>query len=131
MKNEPSSHKSKYDEIAHQSGVFDIKNYDKLKQKPIQQIWRDHLLCLSIIQNQHIDGKYLFIYPRDNIQCENAINIYKDCLKLDVENTYFIAVTLEKIIKAISQVSEEESVNSWFNIFYDRYLNFKRINELS
>lgn len=131
MKDKPSSHKDKYDEVAQRSGIFDKNNYDKLKQKPIQQIWREHLLCLSIIQNQHIDGKYLFIYPQDNIQCENAIKQYKECLKSDVENTYFIAITLEKIIETIRQVSDKKSTNSWFEIFYQRYLDFSKIDELN
>ena len=44
LSDKPASHKSRYDEVAEAMGCF-REDIGPLKEKPLQQIWRDHLLA--------------------------------------------------------------------------------------
>jgi hypothetical protein len=125
LKDKPSSHKDRYEEISEESGFFDLSQLEKLKEKPIQQIWRDHLLTLSLfISNKdYLRGDFIYLYPFDNTECVNAIEEYKRTFLPNKEN-YFKPLTIEKIVGIL----EEKSTEKWITEFKDRYLNFEKIN---
>lgn len=124
LKDKPSSHKERYEEISKESGFFDLSQLEKLKEKPIQQIWRDHLLTLSLFvsNKDYLRGDFIYLFPSENLECVNGIKKYQQTFLPNKEN-YFIPLTIEKIVEII----RNESAENWINEFEDRYLNFKKI----
>ncbi len=128
LKDNPSSHKKRYEEISIESGFFDLSHLEKLKERPIQQIWRDHLLTLSLfISNQDYQrGDFIYLYPSENTECVKAIENYEKTFLPNKEN-YFKPLTIEKIV----EVLKKNSTEIWINEFEDRYLNFNKIKNAS
>jgi hypothetical protein len=128
LKDNPSTHKETYEIISEKSGVFDLSQIQKLKEKPIQQIWRDHLLTLSlfITNNDYSIGDFIYLYPTKNTECKDGISQYKQIFKDNVEN-YFIPLTIEKLTETIKNYCDDK----WINEFEDRYLNFSKIEKAS
>ena len=129
MKEAPSEHKDRYEEIMAGSGIFHKDQLAKLKESPIQQIWRDHLLALSMykMNDDYEEGMFVFLYPEKNIECEQAVEKYKETfLEPDEEKNDFYPRTLEEVIAILRNSSSED----WIEKFYDRYLHFSKINEL-
>lgn len=124
LKNKPSAHKPRYEEIAIKSGVFQLSKLKELKTSPIQQIWRDHLLALSMskINKDYDFGDFIYLYPKDNTHCQNGVDKYQETLNKNVES-HFIPLTIEKFVAALKEVCKD----SWITDFEDRYLNFEKI----
>ncbi len=122
LKGKAASHRSRYDEIAQIMGCFRPETLNDLKQQPLQQIWRDHLLAGI---HKHIDsfeeGAFVFLYPIDNPHCNEAIQAYQE--KLSNQDS-FLAWTLEDLVESIQRNSEQP----WIELFVDRYLDFYKIN---
>ena len=122
----PSSHKKRYEEVSEESEVFDMSKLEELKKKPIQQIWRDHLLALSMskINKEYDFGDFVYLYPKGNTNCQNGVNKYQTVIKENTES-HFIPLTLEKFIEELKKICDE----NWVSDFEDRYLNFEKINK--
>lgn len=121
---EPSTHKETYEDISIKSGIFNMALLSKLKDKPIQQIWRDHLLVLSMFikNNDYQVGDFIYLYPAENLNCKSGIEQYEFTFNNSKEN-YFKPLTLEKLVKTIKSFSSE----NWIKEFEDRYLRFEKI----
>ncbi len=120
---EPSTHKNRYEVISVQSGIFNMSFLDKLKEKPIQQIWRDHLLALSmfLINKDYKTGDFIYLYPAENINCQAGIQQYMLTFYTSPEN-YFKPLTLQKLVETIKSFSSE----NWIIEFENRYLKFEK-----
>ena len=128
LKDKPSTHKIRYEEISNDSKFFDMSQLDNLKAKPIQQIWRDHLLTLSmfISNKDYYRGDFIYLYPSGNRECVKAITKYKETFLPDKES-YFNPLTIEKFVEVLKKYSFEK----WILNFEDRYLNFNKIKQLT
>jgi hypothetical protein len=124
MDDPPARHRERYDEVAAAAGIFREDRLNELHQAPLQQIWRDHLLVLSMIQAGDIDeGCFAFVYPKDNHKCAAAITRYLDCLT----RTDTIAVwTLNEVVSAIRR----NGGSLLAAMLTDRYLAFGKIDRL-
>jgi hypothetical protein len=123
---EPAPHRARYDEIAAAMGCFDAAAFDRLRRKPIQQVWRDHLLAGSLgldRERGYADGFFAFLYPRENENCARAVEMYAACLTTE---TSFAPWTLEGLVAAI----EAEGGGAWIRTFARRYLWFERVDSL-
>jgi len=117
----PAEHRTRYDEIAANVGCFQGFATARLKASPLQQIWRDHLLAHALVQGGAYDeGSFLFLYPRDNARCANAVAMYRACL---TEPSAFDAWTLEEVTDAVRL----HGGGPWIAAFTDRYLAFEKI----
>ena len=125
LDNSPASHKKRYEKISRQSEVFNMSYLSKLKGKPLQQIWRDHLLSLSLSQDYDDYGEFVYLYPQDNTECSNAINDYIKTFN-KTSNSYFIPLIMEKVIKVIKSYCNE----NWVFEFKNRYLDFSKVDKL-
>jgi hypothetical protein len=118
LNDSPSDHKPRYNEIAKMMGCFAPEHLAKLKQKPLQQIWRDHLLAGA---HEHVDGfddgLFILLYPEANEACDKAAKDYGDCLTC--HQTYE-AWTLEQFRDALVLFTSD----AWVNDFTTRYLDF-------
>jgi hypothetical protein len=122
LKDRPACHRPRYDQIAEQMGCFRRECLASLKSKPLQQIWRDHLLAGSMLERGDFeDGFFVFLYPRDNPHCARAASDYQDCL---LDRDTFVVWTLEEVTGAIQQCTQAV----WIDRFADRYLNFAKID---
>lgn len=122
LKVEPEEHQTRYDEIAEMMGCFILEKMDDLKSPPLQQIWRDHLLSGILKKEDNFDeGTVVFLYPRDNPHCEDAILDYRECL---TESDSFHVWIMEDLIDVIQKDTQED----WVERFSDRYLNFMKVN---
>ena len=122
----PASHKDVYATIAEKSGVFEMTNLPRLKEKPLQQIWRDHLLALSmfITNDDYAVGDFIYLYPSDNSYCDVGVEAYKTTLN-GLGETYFKPLTTEKIVETI----KSHCADRWIEEFEDRYLDFGKIDK--
>lgn len=124
-----SNEDKKYNEVAVKSGLFTDKGLEELNGMPVglEQIWRDHLLALSIIQHKDYDeGFFVYLYPKDNKRCSDCLNEYFNKLKSQTPDTnFFHPLEMEKLVDTIKQHASAD----WINKFYDRYLNFEKIKQ--
>ena len=67
-------------------------------------------------------GLYVFLYPQDNSQCEQAVQAYSACL---TDSSSFGSVTLEKVVAALRMQTQAE----WVRAVADRYLAWERVEE--
>ncbi|MBE9502302.1 MAG: hypothetical protein KAX23_05565 [Dehalococcoidia bacterium] len=129
--------RERYQEVADKSGIFkEEKKYrTELLFSNIHQIWRDHLLAWSILQEEndkYKHGLYMFLYPKDNIQCFRAISKYLKTFKKDDEQVNrFYPVTIESVINILKNIPKRRGDAKWVEDFENRYLNFEQIKDLT
>lgn len=117
-----SNHHNHYDEITDAMGCFAAESGAELKKAPSRQIWRDHLLAGSLLQaHDYDDGIFVFLYPKDNLHCLSAIDKYRSCL---MDEKTLAVRTLESVVAQLRRHSDA----AWINSFYDRYLDFSKID---
>lgn len=127
----PASFKETYKRVAIQSGKFTEKGIAELcgMPKSLEQIWRDHLLSLSLLPPINTDfeeGLFVFLYPKDNQECANAFKRYTNYLKSPIESG-IESLYMEDFISILKQESSEK----WISDFEDRYLRFEKIYEVA
>lgn len=58
--------------------LFLQEHLDNFKKPPLFQLWRKHLLSLSILKNKlYEEGFFLFLFPYGNDECYTEANIYR------------------------------------------------------
>lgn len=126
LNDEPAPHRPRYDELAAAMGCFDASTMPRLRQKPLQQVWRDHMLAGSLLLDRergYEDGFFAFLYPKDNANCARAVESYSACLTTTIT---FAPWTLEALVEAIKIAGG----GAWIELFERRYLGFERIEAL-
>lgn len=125
LRNKAATHRPRYDELADMMGCFRPGHPKQLRNTPLQQIWRDHLLTGSM---QHLsefdDGFFALLYPKDNAACSQAALSYSNCLS---STRTFVAWILESVAQAIKRHSDAD----WIDRLIDRYLDFGKLDRLS
>lgn len=122
LQNKPAVMRQRYFEIASQMGCFKSNAMEQLQQKPLEQIWRDHMLAGSILQADDFDdGFFVFLYPKDNNHCSQAIKDYRNCL---TDSKTFEAWLIEDVVSTIEQFTQDR----WIHLLYDRYLDFDKLH---
>jgi hypothetical protein len=124
LKDEEAMHKERYEEVARGMNCFKSEAYQVLRKRPLEQIWRDHLLAGSMLLNGDFDtGIFVFLYPKDNTYCSDAVDSYISCLS---DTSTFQAWTMEDVFDVLSKLAPE----NWSDEFFDRYLAFSKIDKL-
>ena len=123
LQDKPSDHHARYDEVADAMGCFREGCRDALRAKPLQQIWRDHLLAGSLMLADGFDGGvFVFLSPAGNEACNRAVAAYRDCL---VSGRTFEHWTAESVVSAIREYCSE----AWVGTLWDRYLDFAKVDD--
>jgi hypothetical protein len=126
--NEPLANlRPRYDEVSANSDLYFNPDESALRSSPLQQLWREHMLCQTMLDNGLYErGLFLVIYPEKNEDCANAVSKFRQHLKGPREGkSIFAAVTLEDCIKELREIGEGKSADALFA----RYLDFDRIEE--
>lgn len=122
LKDQPSTHKSRYEELSKSSRIFKNNSFETLKGKPIQQIWRDHLLSIAHLKHKnkkYHEGFFVYLYPEKNTECEEAVKKYREQLiTTDEEKTGFYILHLEKFVDIIIDTNPLD----WVLKFKQRYI---------
>ncbi len=117
LNDKPSTHKKRYDEIAEESNFFRAESLETLKSKPLQQIWRDHLLSIAM-RKDYKEGLFVFLFPSKNEECVKAVNSYLGQLKnSDEDANGFYPRHLEMFIETLAEIHKTE----WTNELKVRY----------
>lgn len=76
-----AKHKNEYLRVSENAMIFDLEHIEDMAKAPKFQIWRDHLLALSMLQaGLYNDGFFLFLYPYQNTDCKNGFQEYINAL---------------------------------------------------
>ena len=115
----PARHHGRYDEMAHEHGVFHNGALDRLRVPALQQLWLDHLLALALRANPDDgwdEGTFVLLSPSGNIDCTRAGHEYRACLR---DAGSFDARTLDEVVQAVRLVTGV----GWVDAVHDRYLD--------
>jgi hypothetical protein len=122
LSDEPAAHRTRYDEVTRAMGCFKPDRLAGLRRKPVEQIWRDHMLAGSMLlpPSPWETGLYVFLYPENNEACRAAVQLYRDYLSSD---RTFDSITLERVVEAI----ELETDAAWVRAVRGRYLGWHKL----
>jgi hypothetical protein len=121
LKQAPGRHRGRYEDVAEAMGAFVDPRAPELRAAPLQQVWRDHLLAGSLLIRGDYDlGAFVFLYPRDNVECHGAVTQYRRHLSNDAT---FTTWTLEKVVEAL----QTAGAGPWIQSFEARYLDWGRL----
>ena len=110
-------HKTEYHRLTTDK-VFKPNAIEFVTQIPISQIWRDHLLSLAH-QKDYKEGFFVFLYPKNNSQCQKGVDEYKKYLiSENEEQTGFYPRYLDDFIQNLTELSNAK----WINELKKRYL---------
>lgn len=90
----------RYCEVAERAGAFVDGWREKIIGTDLQQIWRDHLLVLAMLQHSSKAwswGKFVLVYPSENPSFASASRRYAALLR---ESSTYEARTIEELLGA-------------------------------
>ncbi len=116
----PAETRARVLEVARGSGLFAEEALTTLAQPPLQQIWFDHLLALSMLQADRgrwgDNGLFVFLHPAANEPSYRVVPEYQRNLKA---HRTFQRMTLEECVGAL-----QATVGApWVHAFGRRYLD--------
>ncbi len=110
--------KEQYATLTNNCGLFKPHSVDFLRQPPLSQIWRDHLLCIATRQD-YDEGFFVFLFPSKNSHCQKGVDVYKKYLAFDNdEQNCFYPRYLDDFIKTMTTISTAD----WTTELKQRYL---------
>jgi hypothetical protein len=95
--------KPRYDELSEASGLFTDPTAMAFRTNPLQQLWREHLLAQSMIDNGlYGEGYIVVIAPALNYHVQDATEAYQAQLREPEDGKVrFVNLTLEDVIEVI------------------------------
>jgi hypothetical protein len=124
LQGDPVPHRPAYDEIASKMACFQPDALPRLRQSPLQQLWRTHLLAgATKMAGSYDDAFFLFLYPDPNPHCQSAATAYAATL---TSPDTFLPITLETFARNL----RPHTKSPWLDRLQDRYLNFPKIDAL-
>ncbi len=123
---EPSATvRPRHEELSTAVGLYRSPDAIDLRNAPLQQLWREHLLSRSMIESGlYSKGRFVIIYPEQNNQCASAVHAYQNQLVTEApEKSGFQAVTLDKCVEVFRAIGEHKTADA----LYERYLDFGRV----
>ncbi|RZK26432.1 MAG: hypothetical protein EOO43_02875 [Flavobacterium sp.] len=99
------NYKERYATVTEESGIFINNSVPFLRQPPLSQIWRDHLLSIATKQD-YDEGFFVFLFPSGNTHCQAGVDNYRKYLANDLEEENgFCPRYLEDFINALADIS--------------------------
>ncbi len=114
----PARHRPRYDQVADDMGVFLPETRPRLRQQPLEQFWRDHLLAGSLVLHAASgfhEGSFAVVYPEGNTVVGEAVEAYGACLR---DASAFKVWTLERVLDAVRTLG----AGAWATTVRERYL---------
>ncbi|RZL20395.1 MAG: hypothetical protein EOO89_00380, partial [Pedobacter sp.] len=100
------NYKERYATVTEESGIFLKNSVSFLRQPPLSQIWRDHLLSIATKNQDNYDsGLFVFLFPSGNTHCQAGVDSYRKYLANDLEMANgFYPRYLEDFINALVDI---------------------------
>jgi len=115
-----SDKNSKYWSLTTSSKLFDDASVNKLIDDDMRQIWRNHLLGLSMINNGALDEFLsVILFPSGNHHFVKAISTYKSLMLGSAKNT-INGLTFEEYISSIDE--NVPDIKDWKDYLDKRYI---------
>jgi hypothetical protein len=116
--------KPRYDQLAECSGLFVDPANQALRVNPLQQIFREHLLAQSMIDNGLYDeGHFILIAPELNHLAQKAATAYAGQLREPkAGQVAFHNVSLETFVDAFAMAGEAEHALALHRRYCDFWL---------
>lgn len=127
MMEPPANLRPRYDDLSAAVKVFSDPSAQALREAPLQQIWREHLLSRVMVDNgTYSQGRFVVIHPAQNTNCSTAVAAYRRHLvSTDPAETGFLSRTVEDCLVALRATGNEELASA----LYRRYLDFGRLEQ--
>ncbi len=111
----------RYDELSESCGLFHDPAASALRDHPIEQLWRDHMLAQSMLDvGLYDEGCFILISPELNHLTQQAGDLYLSQLREPNEGkARFLSITLEQLIAAIRLCDPEHA-----SALHRRYCDF-------
>ncbi len=107
-------------DVARSSGAFLDAEDRRLRQLPLSQLFLDHTLALSMLQDPESmwdEGCFCLMYPTANKSASEAAAQYSGLVR-DFEQSHFVAMTLDDTVSSLRRLADEP----WIRQFDLRYL---------
>jgi hypothetical protein len=128
LKDDPATYKERYAELTIKSELFKADSIELLKKKPLEQIWRDHLLSISHLSHKnkkYNEGFFVYLFPKENKECQAGVDKYiqqfvsfdETTKKYDENKTGFYKRHLKEFVLDLKEVCKDE----WVDKFIERY----------
>src|SRR3954453_486744 len=98
--------RSRYDQLSRASGLYGDPDSPSLRRSPLQQLWREHLLAQSMVEQGHYtEGVLVLIGPELNWRVQRAGELYRTQLaEASPARVGFASLTLEQVLVALVQL---------------------------
>jgi hypothetical protein len=125
--NEPEAeHRPRYDEIAASSGLYRNPDAPALRKSPVQQLFREHLLCQAMVDSGLVDDAlYVLLAPELNTDVQRAAACYRSLLAHTPGKVAFMSVGLGRAVQAIRSAG----AITYADQLHDRYGSFIEVRE--
>jgi len=111
---------SRYWSLTRNSEIFKESNMEQLAEDDMRQIWRNHLLGISMVNNNLLkEFTSVLVYPSGNNHFHDAISVYRSLLTISHEDD-LRGCTFEKYIASIE--SKNQDIMDWKNYLNQRYI---------
>jgi hypothetical protein len=110
-------HQKEYTRLTN-SQTFKQNSIESLKEIPLSQIWRNHLLSIAHLKD-YDEGFFVFLFPKENSHCQNGVDEYKKHLVSETEEqSGFYARYLDDFIRTLRSLHN----TNWAGELEERYL---------
>lgn len=130
LNDKPAIYKTRYSELGLLSGLFKQNSIENLKAKPIEQIWRDHLLSISHLKHEnkkYADGFFIYLFPKNNKQCQDAVDKYiQQFISFDITTKQYDEQKTGFYIRHLKEFADDMKqvcIDQWISDFLHRYFN--------
>lgn len=130
LKDKPAKFKSRYAELTENSGLFKEDSIELLRLKPLEQIWRDHLLSLAHLKHEnkkYEEGFFIYLFPKENKQCQDAVDKYvKQFSSYDPTTKRYDECKTGFYIRHLKEFAidlKNDCKDQWLEDFLERYFN--------
>lgn len=110
---------SRYWEVTRNSGIFKPESLRKLTSDKMRQIWRNHILGISMVQNGKIEKfQTVTLFPEGNEHFKEEIPNYISLIK-DEHKSSVISCTFDKFF---GNIHGNEELQNWKRFLIERYI---------
>jgi hypothetical protein len=98
----------------------------RLQSIDVNQLWRDHMLAVAMLLapgSPFESGQFLLVYHPLDVECVNALNVYKQLLK--PEDRSFTAMPLDILVDRWKQSVSTSAEKQWLDRLSLRYLDLQ------
>jgi hypothetical protein len=116
--------RARYDELSRASGLYGDPDSPALRKSPLQQLWREHLLAQSMVeQGLYAEGMLVLIGPEHNWRVQSAGELYRAQLaETSPQRVRFVCLTLEQVVQAMAEAGQPEHAKALHRRYCDFWL---------